>query len=84
MDRIHGSKPATAAHTIDIGELIDRARFGPLQAVVFCLSLVCMTFEGYDTYAVSYIGPRLLAIWQLSPGTLRVLFTAGTIGSALA
>ena len=29
-----------------------------------------MTFEGYDTYAVSYIGPTLLGLWHLSTATL--------------
>lgn len=51
--------------------------------MVFVLSLLCMTFEGYDTYAVSYIGPTLLPLWHLSTATLGVIFTAGTVGSAL-
>jgi AAHS family 4-hydroxybenzoate transporter-like MFS transporter len=69
--------------TVDIGPLIDRARFGPLQVTVFVLSLLCMTFEGYDTYAVSYIGPRLLTLWHLSTTTLGIIFATGTVGSAL-
>lgn len=79
MDRIQ--EPA-AGVSVDIGALIDRAPFGSLQATVFVLSLLCMTFEGYDTYAVSYVGPTLLKLWQLSSGTLGIVFTAGTIGSA--
>src|ERR1700733_7374560 len=42
-----------------------------------------MTFEGYDTYAVSYIGPKLLTLWHLRTTTLSIIFTAGTVGSAL-
>ena len=68
---------------IDIGPVIDGARFGGLQVTVFVLSLLCMTFEGYDTYAVSYIGPKLLAMWHLSTATLALIFTAGTVGSAV-
>jgi AAHS family 4-hydroxybenzoate transporter-like MFS transporter len=68
---------------VDIGPLIDRARFGPLQVTVFVLSLLCMTFEGYDTYAISYIGPTLLRLWHLSTTTLGVIFAIGTVGSAL-
>ena len=68
---------------VDIGPIIDGARFGSLQVTVFVLSLLCMTFEGYDTYAVSYIGPKLLALWQLSTATLALIFTAGTVGSAV-
>ena len=67
----------------DIGTLIDRAPFGPLQLTVFVLAIVCMTFEGYDTYAVSYIGPTLLGLWHLSTATLGIIFTSGTVGSAL-
>jgi len=83
IDRIHESDPAAARPTLDIGPLIDGARFGPLQVTVFVLSLLCMTFEGYDTYAVSYIGPTLLTLWHLSTGTLGAIFTAGTAGSAV-
>ena len=72
-----------ARPTVDIGPLIDAARFGPVQISVFVLALLCMTFEGYDTYAVSYIGPTLLTLWHLSTATLGVIFTAGTVGSAL-
>lgn len=82
MDRIHEPDSAAARPT-DIGALIDGAAFGPLQVTVFTLSILCMTFEGYDTYAVSYIGPRLLTLWHLSTATLGVIFTAGTVGSAL-
>ncbi len=68
---------------VDIGSLLDRARFGRLQVTVFVLSLLCMTFEGYDTYAVSYIAPTLSSLWHLSPTTLGVIFSGGTVGSAL-
>jgi AAHS family 4-hydroxybenzoate transporter-like MFS transporter len=83
MDRIHEPDSAAERPTVDIGTLIDRARFGSLQITVFVLSILCMTFEGYDTYAVSYIGPKLLTLWQLSTATLGIIFTAGTVGSAL-
>lgn len=76
--------PVPDARTVDIGAIIDAARFGPVQWLVFSLSLICMTFEGYDTYAVSYIGPHLLSLWQLTPATLGVIFTAGTLGMAAA
>jgi AAHS family 4-hydroxybenzoate transporter-like MFS transporter len=83
MDRIHEPASTAVRPTVDIGPLIDKARFGPLQITVFVLSLLCMTFEGYDTYAVSYIGPTLLTLWHLSASTLGVIFTAGTVGSAV-
>src|SRR5580658_1109214 len=83
MDRIDEPASAVRRPTVDIGALIDVARFGPVQITVCVLALLCMTFEGYDTYAVSYIGPTLLSLWHLSTATLGVIFTAGTVGSAL-
>src|SRR5580692_4616382 len=83
MDRIHEPEIALTPPMVDIGPIIDGARFGSLQITVFVLSLLCMTFEGYDTYAVSYIGPKLLTLWHLSTTTLAVIFAAGTVGSAL-
>ncbi len=83
MVRIPEPEIAARPPAADIGPIIDGARFGALQVTVFVLSLLCMTFEGYDTYAVSYIGPELLTLWHLSTATLAVTFTAGTVGSAL-
>jgi AAHS family 4-hydroxybenzoate transporter-like MFS transporter len=83
MSRIHEPEIVAGPPTLDIGPIIDGARFGSLQITVFVLSLLCMTFEGYDTYAVSYIGPKLLTLWHLSTTTLAVIFAAGTVGSAL-
>jgi MFS transporter, AAHS family, 4-hydroxybenzoate transporter len=83
MHRIDEPASTIARPTVDIGPLIDAARFGPVQITVFVLALLCMTFEGYDTYAVSYIGPTLLTLWHLSTATLGVIFTAGTVGSAV-
>jgi AAHS family 4-hydroxybenzoate transporter-like MFS transporter len=83
MDRIHEPETAVKPPAVDIGPIIDGARFGSVQITVFVLSLLCMTFEGYDTYAVSYLGPTLLRLWHLSTATLAVIFTAGTVGSAL-
>jgi AAHS family 4-hydroxybenzoate transporter-like MFS transporter len=83
IDPIHETDSAAVRPPVDIGPLLDRAGFGPLQVTVFVLSLLCMTFEGYDTYAVSYIGPTLLTLWHLSTATLGVIFSAGIVGSAL-
>lgn len=82
MTPIH-EPDVSARPPADIGPIIDGAPFGPVQITVFVLSLVCMTFEGYDTYAVSYIGPALSTLWHMSPKALAAVFTAGTVGSAL-
>jgi AAHS family 4-hydroxybenzoate transporter-like MFS transporter len=83
MDRIYEPDSVEGRAAVNIGTIIDRAPFGPLQITVFILGIVCMTFEGYDTYAVSYIGPTLLTLWSLSTTTLGIIFTAGTVGSAV-
>jgi AAHS family 4-hydroxybenzoate transporter-like MFS transporter len=61
----------------------DSAPFGRLHWGVFVLALLCMTFEGYDTYAVSYLGPALSELWALTPDRLGVLFTMGIVGAAI-
>ena len=52
---------AQALSPVDIGPLIDGARLRPLHFVIFLLSLFGMVLEGYDTYAVSYVGPQIAA-----------------------
>lgn len=72
------------AGATDINALIDEAPIGLLQLRVLVLGLVTMVFEGYNTYAVSYIGPQLTAAWHIAPSTLGIVFTSGVIGSAVA
>jgi AAHS family 4-hydroxybenzoate transporter-like MFS transporter len=44
---------------------------------------VAMLGEGYDTYAVGYIGPTLVKIWGISNSALGTLYTVGVIASLI-
>lgn len=74
---------AQAHSPVDIGPLIDGARLRPLHLVLFVLSLFGMVLEGYDTYAVSYVGPQIAAAWKVPPAAMGVVFTAGILGAAI-
>jgi AAHS family 4-hydroxybenzoate transporter-like MFS transporter len=76
---------ADAPHAIDVdmNALIDGAPLSPLQFRILFLCLVAMILEGYNTYAVSYVGPQLALAWHIAPSALAVVFTAGIIGSAI-
>ena len=72
-----------AGTDVDIGPLIDSARLRPLHILVFLLCLAGMVLEGYDTYAVSYVGPQIAAAWNVAPAAMGVIFTSGILGAAL-
>jgi AAHS family 4-hydroxybenzoate transporter-like MFS transporter len=72
-----------ARQATDINALIDAAPLSPLQFRVLLLCLAAMILEGYNTYAVSYVGPELAAVWGIAPTALGMVFTAGIIGSAV-
>ena len=74
---------ATGPPAVDVGVLIDAARLKPLHLVVFLLGLSGMVLEGYDTYAVSYVGPQIAAAWNVPPSIMGIVFTSGIVGSAI-
>lgn len=69
---------------VEVGALIDAAPLSRLQLIVLALGLACTVLEGYDTYAVSYIGPAVAHLWHVDKAELGIVFTAGLLGSALA
>lgn len=69
---------------VDIDALIDNSPISLFQLRVLLLCLAAMILEGYNTYAVSYVGPQLSRAWSIAPSALGVVLTAGIIGSAFA
>ncbi|MCP6134507.1 MFS transporter, partial [Klebsiella pneumoniae] len=53
------------------------------QALVFSLCFLVAMFDGFDTQAIAYTGPALMAAFNLAPGELAPVMTAGVIGMAV-
>jgi AAHS family 4-hydroxybenzoate transporter-like MFS transporter len=68
---------------LDIASLIDREPVRPFQWTIFLLCFATTLFDGFDTQAIAYTGPAILAAFSLAPGELAPILIAGTLGMTI-
>lgn len=67
---------------VDIEQVIDGAKLGPLHWRVLALCGLVTLLDGYDIQAMASSTPSLAADWHVQPGDLRWIITAALIGIA--
>ena len=50
------------------------------QLVIFSVCWLLVLFEGFDTLAIAYTAPSIVAEWALPYETLGTLLSAGVVG----
>lgn len=63
-----------------IPSLIDSERLGAFQWRVLALCFIIALFDGFDTQAIAFTGPAILAAFGLPAGSLAPILTAGIVG----
>lgn len=66
--------------TYDIPNLINREPVRAYQWAIFVLSFLTTLFDGFDTQAIGYTGPAIIAAFGLRPSELAPILIAGTLG----
>ena len=61
---------------LDIEQIIDRAKLGPLHWRVLILCALVTLLDGYDVQAMASATPSLAADWHVAPGGLRWIVRA--------
>ena len=69
---------------IDIEEIMDQTRIGPLHVRVLVLCALVAFLDGYDLQSMASAIPTLAADWGMVPGDLRWIVTAALVGVAAA
>lgn len=70
----------TAAKSVNLSELLETSRIGPLQIRVFVLCMACLIMDGFDVQAMGYTAPALLADWGVPGPSLGPVFAAANFG----
>ncbi len=68
---------------LTIPSLIDRERLSAFQWRVLALCFVIALFDGFDTQAIAFTGPAILAAFNLPAGSLAPILTAGIVGMTI-
>ena len=61
---------------LDVQVLLDRAPFGAFRWRVFVLCFLIVLLDGFDTAAIGYIAPSLMAEWQVPKPALAPVLSA--------
>jgi len=72
--------PGQVPSTINIGELLENSKIGPLQIRVFILCMICLIMDGFDVQAMGYVAPAILADWGIPRSVLGGVFSAANVG----
>src|SRR5438132_10446946 len=70
----------TPSNAIRIADVIDGAKIGSLQVLLFVLCAACLIMDGFDVQAVGYVGPSLIAEWKIPASTLGNMLASGNFG----
>ncbi|MBX9296622.1 MFS transporter [Chromobacterium piscinae] len=73
----------TLKGTVDLQHLIDSRRFSPYQWLVLALCFLIVVMDGFDTAAIGYIAPSLIADWGISRPALAPVVSAALFGLAV-
>lgn len=68
---------------LTIPSLIDNERLSAFQWRVFVLCFAIALFDGFDTQAIAFTGPAILAAFNLPAGSLAPILTAGIVGMTI-
>ncbi len=69
-----------AAGTINLTEVMDNCRIGPLQVRVFALCLASLIMDGFDVQVMAFVATTMFAEWNVPPPTLGGLLAWGHAG----
>lgn len=73
----------TTKETFDVQAFIDRQRLGAFHWGVLVLCFLVLIVDGFDTAAIGYIAPALVAEWGIQKSALGPLLSAALFGLAI-
>lgn len=76
--------PATSQDAaVDVGAVLDKARFGGVQLVVTVFMFLAQMMDGFDLQVVAFTAPSLTGEWGITRPALGPVLAAALLGMAL-
>jgi AAHS family 4-hydroxybenzoate transporter-like MFS transporter len=66
--------------SLDIAKIIDDGPFGRARLVTVILCFLAVLVDGFDTQAIGYIAPALVADWHVAKSALAPVFASSLAG----
>jgi AAHS family 4-hydroxybenzoate transporter-like MFS transporter len=68
---------------IDVAAIIDDSKISRFQYIIFVMSVLIVMCDGFDTQAVAFVAPSIVAEWKLAPAQFGPVFAAVLVGAML-
>jgi MFS transporter, AAHS family, 4-hydroxybenzoate transporter len=72
--------PSVPGAQIKVADVIDNAKVGRLQVLLFTLCAMCLILDGFDVQVVGYVAPTIFQEWQVPRAALGNVLAAGNFG----
>jgi MFS transporter, AAHS family, 4-hydroxybenzoate transporter len=72
--------PPVSTAKVNLSELVDNSRLGPVQWGVFALCMLTLIMDGFDVQALGYTAPAIVQDLGVPPSSLGPVFAAGNFG----
>src|SRR4051812_40224694 len=69
--------------TVDVQALIDGRKMSRFQLLAISLCGLVVFMDGFDTQAIGYVAPAIVAAWHVDRAALTPVFSAGLFGLML-
>lgn len=69
-----------ASGVINVSEYVDHTPVGAFQIRVLLICAAVLLIDGFDTQAIGYVAPALVAEWKLQRAMLGPVFSSGLFG----
>ncbi|MDR8399876.1 MULTISPECIES: MFS transporter [Paraburkholderia] len=70
------------SHAVNVQTFINDHPFSPFQWLVFFMCFIIVLLDGFDTAAIGFIAPSLIAEWGITRPTLAPVLSAALFGLA--
>ena len=74
---------APGAKSVDVGAVIDSAKFFPVPFGIAAMMIIIMLTDGFDLFTMGYVGPHLIEDWGITRAELGPVNMAGLFGMAI-
>ena len=72
----------TQNKNVDVGAVIDSARYFPVAFGITVMMIIIMLADGYDLFLMGHVGGKLVQAWKVTRADLGPINTAGLVGMA--
>ena len=69
--------------TVDVGAVIDSAKFFWVPFGITIMMMIIMATDGYDLFLMGQVGPSITEAWGVASASLGGINTAGLLGMAI-